>query len=123
VQHTTARLSSGVQVTNPGPQTANVTLDVTRSDGRTHDLCVNGFARIPPGGSHTWYLCHPRIDEEPRPLSWFGFGRLSADQPVLAIVNDISLAEAYDAAIYSGLPCRKDADSVLGFPLLAPAGR
>ncbi len=97
-EHGLARMSSGIQLMNVGPEQAQVTLDLRLNTGPLPPSRVG--VTIEPLRSQTIYL-PARADVAPDTVA---NGYVTSDQPILAIVNDVSLANDIDSASHTGIP-------------------
>jgi len=87
--------TTGVQVMNIGSGTASVSISYKDSGGTSYGPET---ASVAPNGSVTFYQ-----PAGPFPVGAYGSATVTSNQPVVVIVNDISLTGAYDAAIYNGI--------------------
>jgi hypothetical protein len=116
-------LTTGIAVMNVGDETALVTLKVTASDedGTTRPLaCANCVISIPPLSSGIFWP--PAMESVPQSL--FGSAVVESTQPVVAIVNDVSVSGAVDMATYNGIPESTEAcapDCVTALPWIVQA--
>jgi len=98
-RHTSAELSTGVQVMNVGRNEARVTLTPKMIDCMLIGCGPACDATIAPGESHTFYLPDiPAVGHNS-----LGSATIESTEPVVVIVNDVSLTGDMDAAIYSGI--------------------
>ncbi|MCE7938563.1 hypothetical protein DCC79_13855 [bacterium] len=111
-EHTPARLTTAIQVQNLGPAPANVTLHVRDNNGVPVTCGSDCTVSVPPGGSRLWWP----PDIAAWPANTFGSAWIESDQPVAAVVDDLSLTGTYDQAIYVGLTDRGVRES--RFPLV-----
>jgi len=90
-----SEFTTGVQVMNIGTTDASVSITYVDSDGITYGPET---ATVPQYGSVTFYQ-----PAGPFPVGKYGSATVTSDQPIVVIVNDISLTGVYDAAIYNGI--------------------
>lgn len=94
-KQTVYQFTTGVQVMNIGTGTANVSISYKDSGGTPYGPET---ASIAPNGSYTFYQ-----PSGPFPVGAYGSATVTSNEPVVVIVNDISLTGAYDAAMYNGI--------------------
>ena len=102
-QHIDAwKLTTGIQVMNVGDAVATVT--IAFADAQGHELTGCGAAcsaTIAPNSSHTFYPGAGGMNV--LPAGTYGSALITADGPVVALVNDGSETGAIDAAMYAGI--------------------
>jgi hypothetical protein len=101
-EHTSAKISTGIQAMNIGTTTARANISFTMSDGTNLSGAACGTdcqATIAPGASANWYP--PGITK--LLPGKFGSAFIDSDQPLAVIVNDASGNGLMDAAIYNGI--------------------
>lgn len=116
-QHTTGLFSSPIQVQNLGDATASVTLHVRNSRGAAINCGADCTATIPSHGSRLWWP----TDIAAWPAGEFGDATVASDQPVAAVVMDMSFNDMFDMTAYRGLANTGHAETNL--PLLLNGGR
>lgn len=100
-QHTPRRLTTGIQLTNPGDTPARVDLAFADHLGAPSTTCGAACAVVVPArGSRTLF---PSGAFAALPPGDYGSGVVTSDQPLVVLVNDISEADATDAATFIGL--------------------
>lgn len=100
-QHTPLRLTTGIQLTNPGDTPARVDLAFADHLGAPSTTCGAACAVVVPArGSRTLF---PSGAFAALPAGSYGSGVVTSDQPLVVLVNDISEADATDAATFIGL--------------------
>ncbi len=114
-EHTTARLTTAIQVQNLADAPAAVTLRVRDSRGTDIPCDAACSGTIPPGASRLWWP----MDISAWPAGTYGEAWIDSDQPVAAVVNDLSLDNGLDQAAYVGLP--GSGTRVARFPLALKA--
>jgi hypothetical protein len=92
-------MTTGIQVMNVGKEAAIVQLNVVAS-GLAPE-CEACAAVVPPMGSHTFF---PSRDGLMIPAGAWGSATLTAGQPIVALVNDLSMTGVVDSAMYVGIP-------------------
>jgi hypothetical protein len=92
-------LTTAVHVTNLGGQATTASLTIMDSMGRTIQGCTGCTVNLPAGGGALWWS--PEMPELEHGM--YGSARVTADQPVGVVVNDISGTSAVDMASYVGL--------------------
>jgi hypothetical protein len=100
-EHTPARITTGIQAMNITADVARTTISFT-SDGTVIEGATCGpecSKTIAAGGSYTWYP--PSISTLPK--GKYGSAFIKSDQALAVIVNDASLSNTFDAAIYNGI--------------------
>ncbi len=99
-EHTNRELTTPIQVQNLGGAPAGVTLTLRDDAGQAIACGADCVVTIPPGGSRLWW--------PPDVVAWqagtYGTAQLDSDQPIAAVVDDLSLTGSIDQAIYVGLP-------------------
>jgi hypothetical protein len=115
-KHTGAQITTPIQVQNLGGSAASVTLEVKDNRGVTIDCGADCTATIPPNGSRLWWPS----DIAAWPANSYGSAIVTSDQPVAAIVADMSFAGLQDIAAYHGLVDNGQAMAAL--PLLLAGG-
>lgn len=116
-QHTAGLFSSPIQVQNLGDATASVTLHVRNSRGAAINCGADCTATIPSHGSRLWWPS----DIAAWPAGEFGDATVTSDQPVAAVVMDMSFNDMFDMTAYRGLANTGHAETNL--PLLLNGGR
>jgi hypothetical protein len=115
-QHGPAQMTTGIQAMNAGDARAHVSIRFVLDDGTviTGAGCLGqcDAERIEPGASFTLY---PPVIVA-LPSGRFGWARIESDQPVAVLVHDVSQTGAFDAAGYTGLPCRDEGPLSVAFP-------
>lgn len=100
-QHTPLRLTTGIQLTNPGDAPARVDLAFADHLGAPSATCGAACGVVVPArGSRTLF---PSGAFAALAAGGYGSGVVTSDQPLVVLVNDISEADATDAATYLGL--------------------
>ncbi len=98
-----AKLTTGIQAMNIGSADANATIEFKRNDGSTVNVGSDASVTIAPGGAYTWFPAGIDSIED----DVFGSASITADQPLVVIVNDASFATnpdyMMDSAIYNGI--------------------
>lgn len=117
--HTALRLSTGIQITNPGDDAAHVEVAFASDTGAPLSTCGAACqVVIAPHSSRTMY---PSVSLNAMPAGTYGSAVVTSDRPVVALVNDISENNSADAATYIGLPAGDPAPSASG-ALAGPLG-
>lgn len=114
-QHTAMKFTTTIAVQNAG--TAPATVDLAFRDDKGVALTSCGQpcrVVLGPGAAR---LFQPSAALNGLPVGSYGSAVLTSDQPVAAIVDDVSETGAYDASIYSGIPSPDDAPAAT---MLAP---
>lgn len=99
-EHTTGGLTTAIMVQNMGSETAQVTVTLRDSRGSTIACGTDCEVTIPAGASRLWWP--PAITTWP--VNSYGTALIESDQPVAAVVDDLSLIGTFDQAVYVGLP-------------------
>ena len=99
-------MTTGIQVMNVGDAPARVRLSTLVFGGLTPECGESCLAEVPPLGSHTFF---PGEEGVMMPSGVFGSAVVTADQPLVVLVNDVSLEGALDSAIYLGIPAGGEA--------------
>jgi hypothetical protein len=109
------KMTTGIQLMNPGEETANVELTV-RFDGRESTFPCGPACRatIPPLGTFTLYPGAAGLSVIP--AGHAAEGTLASDRPILAIVNDASEIGARDMSTYTALPCQAGGPTLVALP-------
>lgn len=100
-QHTANKLTTGIQVMNVGDAAAHVALMFFDNTGRRLNTCGDACkATIPPFAAASFY---PSAALNAMPVGMYGSAVVESDEPVVAIVNDVSEAGTVDMATYNGI--------------------
>lgn len=117
--HTALRLTTGIQLTNPGETDAQADLAFADHDGHPAASCGAACrVTVPARGSRTLF---PSSTFAALPPGVYGSGVVHSDQPLVVLVNDIAESGAADAATYLGLGA-DEAGSASPAPPLAGVG-
>jgi len=102
-RHTNDQMTTGVQVINVG--STNATATITYAGGSLSAVQATDNATITPGSSVTFYQGGKYLKDNSTtlPSGWLGSAVITSDQNILAIVNDISLTNAWDASIFNAI--------------------
>ncbi len=97
-------LTTGIQVMNVGAVTVTARVAFTPAGGAVREPCRTGCVAkpIPPGGSATWWPGVIDAIED----GTYGSAVVTADGPVVVLVNDYPLLGQVDPATYIGLGLR-----------------
>lgn len=98
-RHTPMQLSTAVQVMNVGTEPTTATLAIQTPGGPLAGCGADCTATIPPGGAHLWWP----PSSAALPANIYGSAVVEADQPLVAIVTDVSVNGAVDLASYVGI--------------------
>ena len=114
--HTSDPLTTGIQAMNIGEASARATISFFDSNGDVVKLDdpTDWEVDIPPMSAHTWYP----TSLGGMPIGMYGSAAITTTgEPLLVIVNDASVANVRDSAIYSGL-IEQDGSLGLSLPRL-----
>jgi len=114
-QHTAKRFTTAIAVQNTSATLANIEIAFRDANGIALAACGAACRVVlSPGAGHFFY---PSTALNGIPVGSQGSATLTSDQPIVAIVNDVSEVGSYDASIYSGIQWPVSAPAE---PLLAP---
>jgi hypothetical protein len=101
--HTAADLVTGIQVLNVADAApAQVRLRFFDSDGKELAGGADHSAVIPAGSAVAWYL--PAVSVVGARRGLYGSALVDSDQPVVAVITEVSLNGGSDSAAYTAIP-------------------
>jgi hypothetical protein len=99
--NTRALRTTGIAVTNVGSSAGQVTISFEDGDGKP--LACGADCTVDLGAGQTHYFWPPELKGVGDVTNASGSARIVGRQPVVAIVDDLALADLADATIYRGL--------------------
>lgn len=97
-RHTADLLTTGVAVQNAGGQSANITITYRDSAG-----ALIGSQTASSVASNKVFTFYQDALNTPLAVGSYGSAVITSNQPIVAVINDMSLSNTMDAANYNSL--------------------